>query len=74
LVPVWQVTIGGRTIRVGGFAKGSGMIHPNMATMLSIITCDAPVEVGLWRAMFKRGVAKSFNQVRNQARDVACSW
>jgi ArgJ family len=58
-----QVEIGGKTIRVGGIAKGSGMIHPNMATMLGVVTCDADVEVELWRALFKRAAVKSFNQV-----------
>ena len=50
-------------VRVGGIAKGSGMIHPDMATMLSVVTCDAAVEPGLWRALFKRSAVKSFNQV-----------
>ncbi len=59
-----QVEIGGKTVRVGGIAKGSGMIHPNMATMLSVVTCDAAVDVDLWRALFKRAAVKSFNQVR----------
>lgn len=53
----------GRTVYVGGIAKGSGMIHPNMATMLGVLTCDAPVEVTLWRAMLKRASQKSFNQI-----------
>ena len=44
-------------------AKGSGMIHPNMATMLGVVTCDANVDVELWRALFKRAAVKSFNQV-----------
>lgn len=56
--------IGGVAVRVGGIAKGSGMIHPNMATMLSVVTCDAAVDVKLWRALFKRAAVKSFNQVR----------
>ena len=51
-------------MRVGGIAKGSGMIHPDMATMLSVVTCDAAVEPGLWRALFKRSAVKSFNQAR----------
>ena len=55
--------IGGVPVRVGGFAKGSGMIHPNMATMLAIITTDASVDAGLWRTMLQHGTAKSFNQV-----------
>jgi glutamate N-acetyltransferase/amino-acid N-acetyltransferase len=50
-------------IRVGGIAKGSGMIHPNMATLLAFVTCDAPVEVGLWRNLLQEAVAVSFNQI-----------
>ena len=56
-------------MRVGGIAKGSGMIHPNMATMLSVVTCDAAVEPGLWRALFKRSAVKSFNQVSGVSAD-----
>ena len=41
------------------------MIHPNMATMLGVVTCDADVEVELWRALFKRAAVKSFNQARS---------
>jgi len=51
-------------VRVGGFAKGSGMIHPNMATMLCVITCDAAVAPPLWREVVRRGAVASFNQVR----------
>ncbi|EFN54405.1 hypothetical protein CHLNCDRAFT_135738 [Chlorella variabilis] len=59
-----EVDLGsGRTVRLGGIAKGSGMIHPNMATMLSVITCDAPVTPEVWRGMFKRGSINSFNQI-----------
>ena len=43
-------------------AKGSGMIHPNMATMLAAITTDAAVTPGLWRDILRRGAANSFNQ------------
>ena len=50
-------------VRVGGIAKGSGMIHPNMGTMLSVITCDAAVEPRSWQSMLKRAVNLSFNQV-----------
>ncbi|KFK24105.1 hypothetical protein AALP_AAs65441U000400 [Arabis alpina] len=45
--------VGVTTIRVGGMAKGSGMIHPNMATMLGVITTDALVESDIWRKMVK---------------------
>jgi glutamate N-acetyltransferase/amino-acid N-acetyltransferase len=51
-------------VRVGGLAKGSGMIHPNMATMLCVITSDAAVEEGLWREVVRAGAINSFNQVR----------
>lgn len=58
-----EAVIGGRTIRVGGMCKGSGMIHPNMATMLGVLTCDAPVAADVWRPMVARAVAASFNQI-----------
>ena len=58
-----ETEIGGRSVRIGGIAKGSGMIHPNMATMLSFITCDAAVSTGLWQQMLKRAADKSFNQI-----------
>ncbi|MEM7793793.1 MAG: bifunctional ornithine acetyltransferase/N-acetylglutamate synthase [Cyanobacteria bacterium P01_C01_bin.118] len=58
-----ETTINGHPVRVGGIAKGSGMIHPNMATMLSFITCDAAVSPDLWQAMLSRAVAQSFNQI-----------
>jgi len=53
----------GRTVRLGGIAKGSGMIHPNMATMLAVVTCDAPVAPSVWRGMFSSASAASFNQI-----------
>ncbi len=58
-----ETTIEGRPVRIGGIAKGSGMIHPNMATMLAFITCDALVATHLWQEMLKRAVDKSFNQI-----------
>ena len=58
-----ETTIEDRPVRIGGIAKGSGMIHPNMATMLSFITCDAVVASHLWQEMLKRAVDKSFNQI-----------
>ena len=58
-----EVEIGGATIRVGGMCKGSGMIHPNMATMLAYITTDAAVEQGLMGALVKSIADRSFNQV-----------
>jgi glutamate N-acetyltransferase / amino-acid N-acetyltransferase len=58
-----QTTIDGRPVRIGGMAKGSGMIQPNMATMLAFITCDAAVSSTLWQQMLSRAADKSFNQV-----------
>ncbi len=58
-----ETTIDDRTVRIGGMAKGSGMIHPNMATMLAFVTCDAAVSTTLWQQMLSRAADKSFNQV-----------
>ena len=53
----------GRVVRIGGMGKGSGMIHPNMATMLGVVTCDAPVSPDAWRGMTKRACQNSYNQI-----------
>jgi glutamate N-acetyltransferase / amino-acid N-acetyltransferase len=58
-----DLEVGGAAIRVGGMCKGSGMIHPNMATMLAYITTDAAVEPGLMAAMVRSIADRSFNQV-----------
>lgn len=58
-----ETIIDGRPVRIGGIAKGSGMIHPNMATMLSFVTCDAAVSPQLWQQMLSRAANKSFNQI-----------
>jgi glutamate N-acetyltransferase / amino-acid N-acetyltransferase len=52
-----------RPVRIGGIAKGSGMIHPNMATMLAFITCDAAVSPVLWQQMLARAAERSFNSI-----------
>jgi glutamate N-acetyltransferase/amino-acid N-acetyltransferase len=58
-----EFELGGATVRVGGMSKGSGMIHPNMATMLAYVTTDAAVAPG-WVAATVKGIAdRSFNQV-----------
>ena len=59
----YQAVLGGRQISIGGMAKGSGMIHPSMATMLSYITCDAGVDHILWSDMIKRVAKSSFNSI-----------
>ncbi|XP_027365643.1 arginine biosynthesis bifunctional protein ArgJ, chloroplastic isoform X2 [Abrus precatorius] len=55
--------VGETKVRVGGMAKGSGMIHPNMATMLGVITTDARVTSNVWRKMVQVAVNRSFNQI-----------
>ena len=59
-------------MRIGGIAKGSGMIHPNMATLLSVITTDANVDPSLWHTILLHGVQKSFNQVCLWPSDLNC--
>jgi glutamate N-acetyltransferase/amino-acid N-acetyltransferase len=54
---------GGVTYTVGGAAKGSGMIHPNMATMLGFLTTDAPVDPAMLPALVRQIVDASFNQL-----------
>lgn len=55
--------IGGREVVIGGCAKGSGMIHPNMATMLSFITTDAAVEPSFLQQALKDAADASFNMI-----------
>jgi glutamate N-acetyltransferase/amino-acid N-acetyltransferase len=58
-----EADLGGRNVRIGGMAKGSGMIHPNMATMLGYLSCDAGVPAEVWQAMVRRAVDRSFNAI-----------
>jgi glutamate N-acetyltransferase/amino-acid N-acetyltransferase len=58
-----ETTIDDRPVRMGGICKGSGMIHPNMATLLAFVTCDAAVSTSLWQQMLSRAADKSFNQI-----------
>jgi glutamate N-acetyltransferase / amino-acid N-acetyltransferase len=58
-----QVEVGGKTVTVGGTAKGSGMIHPNMGTMLAFLTTDAAVEPGCLQDTLNRATNRSFNRV-----------
>jgi len=58
-----EFELAGTTVRVGGMCKGSGMIHPNMATMLAYVTTDAAVEPGWVAGAAKRIADRSFNQV-----------
>ena len=53
----------GSTVTVGGCAKGAGMIHPNMATMLCFISTDADVDQGFLQSTLSEAVTLSFNQI-----------
>ncbi len=56
-----QVEMGGTVVTVGGVAKGSGMIHPNMATMLSFVTTDINIEPEMLKKALSYAVDRSFN-------------
>lgn len=59
----YEVNIGGKKVTVAGIAKGAGMIHPNMATMLTFITTDAAVAPDVLKRAVKAAADKSFNMV-----------
>ena len=56
-------TIGGKTCHMGGIAKGSGMIHPNMATMLVFITTDAAISPQMLQKALSQDVTSTFNML-----------
>jgi glutamate N-acetyltransferase/amino-acid N-acetyltransferase len=58
-----KVKIAGKTVTVGGMAKGSGMIEPNMATMLGFITTDAAISPAMLRRALSLAINLSFNRV-----------
>ncbi|MBI4329278.1 MAG: bifunctional glutamate N-acetyltransferase/amino-acid acetyltransferase ArgJ [Chloroflexi bacterium] len=58
-----SLNLAGRTVRVAGAAKGAGMIHPNMATLLGFVTTDAAVEADFLQTVLKEAVETSFNMV-----------
>ena len=58
-----RVVIGGKAVTVGGMAKGSGMIEPNMATMLGFVTTDAAISRAMLRRALGLALSKSFNRV-----------
>lgn len=57
------VSSGGSQFTIGGIAKGSGMIHPNLATMFCFLTTDAAVELSFLKTALKKSVELSFNMV-----------
>ena len=58
-----KIEIDGKTLRIGAIAKGSGMIHPNMATMISLITTDADIDPNLLQAMLMKCADMTYNRV-----------
>lgn len=58
-----EMTLGGKKVTVGGIAKGSGMIHINMGTMLSFVTTDAAVSAEMLECALREAVEDSYNMV-----------
>ncbi len=58
-----ETTIGGKTVKIGGIAKGSGMIHPNMATMLVFITTDCAISPNMLKKALSSDIENTFNMV-----------
>lgn len=58
-----EFEIDGKVVRIGGMAKGSGMIHPNMATMLSFITTDASISQNLLQELLSEVVENTYNMI-----------
>lgn len=58
-----EFEIGGKTCHLGGIAKGSGMIHPNMGTMLSFLTTDCDISREMLQAALSESVKKTYNRV-----------
>lgn len=58
-----QFTAGGKTVTVGGMCKGSGMIHPNMCTMLSFITTDAAISKELLQEALSEDIKDTYNMI-----------
>ena len=59
----YEIEIGGKTVKIGAMAKGSGMIHPNMATMLGFLTTDAAITTPMLQKALKLAVDDTFNMV-----------
>lgn len=58
-----QIEIGGKTVTIGGMAKGSGMIHPNMCTMLAFVTTDAVISKKALRKALSQDVEDTYNMI-----------
>ena len=58
-----QIEIGGKTVTIGGMCKGSGMIHPNMCTMLGFVTTDAAISKEMLQKALSANIKDTFNMV-----------
>ena len=58
-----EFTLGGKTCHIGGIAKGSGMIHPNMATMLVFITTDVAISAPMLQKALSTDIQSTFNMI-----------
>ena len=58
-----EIRCGGKAVRIGGMAKGSGMIHPNMATMLAFVTTDAAISRPLLEKALKESTEDTYNMI-----------
>ena len=58
-----KITLGDKEVRIGGISKGSGMIHPNMATMLCFVTTDCAISVPMLQKAIKAAADTTFNMI-----------
>lgn len=58
-----KIEVGGKEVKIGGIAKGSGMIHPNMATMLGFITTDVKISAEMLKKSLTAAITDTFNMV-----------
>ncbi len=58
-----QIELGGKTVTIGGMCKGSGMIHPNMCTMLAFVTTDAVISREMLQTALREDVVDTFNMI-----------
>ena len=59
----FSLTLGGKEVTLGAIAKGSGMIHPNMGTMLCGVTTDCAIDGAVLQDMLRQVVTKTFNRI-----------
>ncbi len=58
-----RLQLGGKTVTIGGMCKGSGMIHPNMCTMLSFVTTDAAISKELLQEALSEDIKDTYNMI-----------